>query len=134
MFLWWILGVMALIALALFGILPLWAVMLFGLPPLAFAFKAGTIVVHRIIMWSAFGNRLKVAYSAKFNGESPAFSEEVDAHIKVMKSLGRGHTKSVHMDKLKRLSAFVEVPFRIPEEDCLPEEEKTRAFDGGESL
>lgn len=121
-------------ALALFGIIPLWAVMISVFLSLAFAFKAGTIVVHRLIMWTAFGNRLKAAYSAKFSGENPAFSEEVDAHIKVMKSLGRGHTKSVHMGKLKRLSAFVEVPFRIPEEDCLPEEEKTRAFDGGESL
>lgn len=125
---------MALIALAMFGILPLWTVPLFGVLSLAFIYKTGTIVVHRIMMWNAYGNRLKEAYSAKFGEDNPAFGDEVDGHIKVMKSLGRGYTKSVHLDKLKRLSSFVEVPFNVPEEDRLSEEEKTRAFDGGESL
>lgn len=121
-------------ALALFGIIPLWTVTFFGILSLAFIYKTGTIVVHRIMMWNAYSNRLKEAYSAKFGENNPAFGDEVDGHIKVMKSLGRGYTKSVHLDKLKRLSSFVEVPFIIPEEDHLPEEEKTRAFDGGESL
>ncbi len=128
-------AMMVLIALAMFGILPLWTVPVFGLISLAFIYKTGAIVVHRIMMWNAYGNRLKEAYSAKFGENNPAFGDEVDGHIKVMKSLGRGYTKSVHLDKLKRLSSFVEVPFIIPEEDGLTEEQKTRAFDnGGENL
>jgi hypothetical protein len=78
--------------------------------------------------WVSFGNRLKVAYEAKFGYRNPAFDEEIDHRVKAMRSLGKGYTKSVNYSKLKALAKFVEVPFIIPEEEMLAEEDKTRSF------
>lgn len=85
--------------------------------------------IYRHLKWKAFGNRIKVAYSAKFCGENTAFTEEVDQLILAMESLGNGATKKTQLGRLKRLAKFVEVPFAVPEEDRLSEEEKTLLFD-----
>jgi hypothetical protein len=78
--------------------------------------------------WDSFGNRMKVAYSAKFGGRNSAFDLEVDQHVLAMKSLGKGYTKTIDKEWMKRMAKFVEVPFIIPEEERLSEEDKTRAF------
>jgi len=98
-----------------------------------FGLITGTVEVMKILKWSAFGNRMKVAYSAKFGGDNPGFDEEVDAHIKAVKALGKGFTKSVDMDWLKKMAKFVEIPFVVPEEEYRSEEEKTRDFDSEET-
>ena len=78
--------------------------------------------------WDDFGNRLKVAYAAKFGGKNPAFDEKVEQDILAVKALGKGFTKSINMDNLKALAKFVEVPFIIPEEEYLSEKDKTKSF------
>ncbi len=88
----------------------------------------GYVVKRHRMMWEAYGNRLKEAYSAKFGGENTAFNDEVDMRIKVMKTLGRGYTKKVHKDWLKRTAKFVEIPWAIPEEEYFSEDEKTAQF------
>jgi hypothetical protein len=85
--------------------------------------------VKRYRMWDALGNRMKEAYSAKFGGENPAFNTEVDAHIKIMKTLGKGATKGMTWYWLRSRCKFVEIPCVVPEEECLAEVEKTRQFD-----
>jgi hypothetical protein len=78
--------------------------------------------------WDSFGNRMKVAYEAKFGYSNSAFDKEVDQHVLAMKSLGKGYTKTVDKQWMKRMAKFVEVPFVIPEEERLSEEDKTRSF------
>jgi hypothetical protein len=96
-----------------------------------FLFMNGDSVVRKYIRykrWDSFGNRMKVAYSAKFGGRNPAFDEAVDQHVLAMKSLGKGYTKTIDKEWMKRMAKFVEVPFVIPEEERLSEEDKTRSF------
>lgn len=95
------------------------------------AMTGGAESVTRILKWNAFGNRLKAAYSAKFGGDNKGFDDEVDEHIKAVKALGKGFTKSIDVDWLKRMAKFVEIPFVIPEEEYRSEEEKTKDFDNG---
>ena len=95
-----------------------------GVVSLLQLFMAGQEYV-RIRKWKDFGNRLKLAYAAKFGGENKAFNDEVDAHIKVMRVMSKGYTKSLDEDWLKRMSRFVEVEYIIPEEEHLSEVEKT---------
>lgn len=89
----------------------------------------GGTMIYKHLKWKAFGNRLKVAYSAKFCGVNTAFTEEVDQLILAMESLGNGDTKKTQLGRLKRLAKFVEVPFAVPEEERLSEGEKTLLFD-----
>jgi hypothetical protein len=56
------------------------------------------------------------------------FDEAVDQHVLAMKALGKGYTKGVNKEWMKRMAKFVEVPFVIPEEERLSEEDKTRSF------
>lgn len=88
----------------------------------------GYVVKRYYRMWDAFGSRLKEAYSVKFGGENSAFNDEVDMHIKGMKTLGRGYTRKIHKDWLKRMAKFVEIPWAIPEEEYFSEGEKTAQF------
>lgn len=79
--------------------------------------------------WEAFGNRLKEAYVAKFGYSNSGFNEEVDTHILGMRTMGgKSPTKEMYEDWLKRMARFVEVPFAVPEEEHLSEEEKTEQF------
>jgi hypothetical protein len=79
--------------------------------------------------WADFGNRMKAAYTAKFGYENTGFNEEVDQHIAVMHTLGKGYTKSLNEDWLKRMAKFVEIPYIIPEEEHESEEDKTKEFE-----
>lgn len=86
------------------------------------------VVVAKILRWNDFGNRMKVAYTAKFGGENVEFNKEVDMHINAVRVLSGGATKKIDMDWLKRMAKFVEIPFVIPEEELRTEEEKTRDY------
>lgn len=82
----------------------------------------------RTLKWNTLGNRIKEAYKAKFGYENLEFNKEVDLHIKAVKALGRGYTKSLDTDWLKIMCSFVEVPFIVPEEEKIPEVNKTEKF------
>ena len=77
--------------------------------------------------WDDFGNRLKLAYTAKFGGENLAFNQEIDAMILQCKTLSvkSGDTKINAENRLRRYAHMVEVPYIIPEEEHLSETEKT---------
>jgi hypothetical protein len=82
----------------------------------------------RVKRWDQLGNRMKVAYEAKFGFASADFNSQVDSHVKAMRALGKGYTKSIDMEWMRRMAKFVEVPWIIPEEEQLAEVEKTRSF------
>lgn len=86
--------------------------------------------IIRYKKWDAFGNRMKVAYSVKFGGKNPAFSEAVDQHILAVKVLGKGYTKDINIQWLKRMAKFVEIPWAIPEEEKWSEVKKTNSYSG----
>ena len=87
----------------------------------------GVKAVVKYKRWTDFGIRMKKAYSAKFGGENPGFNEEVDLRINIMRALKpNSRSKVIAEDWLKRMSAFVEIDFKVPEEEHLPEEEKTK--------
>lgn len=86
--------------------------------------------IIRYKKWDAFGNRMKLAYSAKFGGKNPAFNNAVDQHILAVKVFGKGYTKDINIQWLKRMAKFVEIPWAIPEEERLTEVEKTNSFSG----
>ena len=89
----------------------------------------GGRMVYRYYKWSAYGNRLKEAYSAKFGGANPAFNVEVDMHISSVRAMGGSSmTKETNMDWLKRMAEFVEVPWAVPNEERLSEVEKTEQY------
>ncbi len=104
-----------------------------GLVIMVFAELGGVDHVVRYHKWAAFGNRLKTAYTAKFGYPNPAFNDEVDQHIRVMRTM-RKHTealtKELSEDWLKRAARMVEVPYVIPSEEHWSEEAKTEQFDG----
>lgn len=89
----------------------------------------GGQAVYRYLKWKAFGNRMKVAYEAKFGYINTGFNQEVDQHIKAMEVLGKGSTKTINEDWLKRMAKFVEIPYVIPEEEYQSEEDKVNKFD-----
>lgn len=109
-----------------------------GVLPLVFMFALilgggilvfGGMAVVRYLNWNAFGNRLKLAYTAKFGGENPQFNEAVDQHIQIVRTLSLGTetgTKKMAEEWLKRMAHMVEVKFSIPEEEYMSETEKTK--------
>ncbi len=92
-------------------------------------FRHGVEIV-RYYKWSAFGNRLKIGYVAKFGYSNPAFNDEVDNHIRTMRVMVKTEqgTRKLAEDWLKRMAHMVEVPFAVPEEEHLSEEQKTEEF------
>jgi len=82
----------------------------------------------RVKRWDQLGNRMKVAYEAKFGYANEDFNSQVDSHVKAMRALGQGYTKSIDMEWMKRMAKFVEVPWTVPEEEQLAEVDKTRSF------
>jgi len=117
---------------AMAGLIPLWSVLVYGLVVTALIFRDYSVPIQHYFMWTAFGNRLKAGYSAKFGGSNSAFTEEVDQHINAVRALGKGYTKTLNIEKLKTISKFVEVPFVIPEEERLSEEAKVKEFKNGD--
>ena len=85
----------------------------------------------RYKIWGDFGNRLKAGYVAKFGYSNSAFDEDVDMHISAMRALGKGTTKTINEEWIKRMAKFVEVPFNVPEEERWTEEEKVKTFKRG---
>lgn len=82
-------------------------------------------------LWEDFGNRLKLAYTAKFGGENPAFNQEVDSMILQCKTLKKGIGSSAKTSaemRLKEYAHMCEIPYIIPEEEHLSEVEKTEAL------
>lgn len=89
---------------------------IFGVAVLIGAFAylvspAGAPIRERF-KWAPYGRRLKRAYHAKYGYENPAFDDEVDNRIRVMRVQGKGHTRTIASDWLKRISKMVEVPFK----------------------
>ncbi len=58
--------------------------------------------------WIEYGNRLKLAYTAKFGGENTGFNQEVDYRINIMQHNRRGFTHTIARDWLKRMERFTE--------------------------
>ena len=110
----------------LISIMPIIYILVVIVGAMSIMFATNYIVTY--LKWRAFGNRLKAAYTAKFGGENIGFNQEVDQRINVMRSLGKGSTKSLAEDWLKRIAKFVEVPWAIPVEERLSEAEKTNNF------
>lgn len=107
-------------------------VVLFGIVELLFD---GNYISTQYKMWSAFGTRMKVAYTAKFGYPNPAFNEEVDRHIRIMRAMSSKElTKKMSEDWLKRMSKFVGIKYVVPEEEHLTEEEKVKNFNDDEYL
>lgn len=61
------------------------------------------------IDWTRYGERLKLAYTAKFGGENPGFNSEVDYRIKIMVNTDGGYTRQIAKDWVKRMSKFTEL-------------------------
>lgn len=123
----------SLFLLSILGWFPLWSVvlgcLLVGGSLLATSSSTGSTVYLK--NWEAFGNRLKEAYIAKFGYANSSFDEEIDNHVRIMQTMGKGFemgTKEAAEDWLKRMAHMVEVPYIIPEEECLPESKKTEQF------
>lgn len=63
------------------------------------------------IDWIRYGERLKLAYAAKFGGDNLGFNQEVDYHIKILVNTDKGYTRQLAKDWVKRMSAFVEIKY-----------------------
>lgn len=59
------------------------------------------------INWTRYGERLKLAYAAKFGGDNPGFDQEVDLHIKILVDTDKGYTRQLAKDWVERMSKFV---------------------------
>lgn len=62
--------------------------------------------------WKRYGERLKRAYASKFGGANPGFNDEVDLRIAVMRTQGKGPTRTIAQDWLKNQAKFVEIPWQ----------------------
>jgi hypothetical protein len=112
------LGVIALLAMAVLSrVVPFWFLAL-PLPGILFSFwcmaeseapvyETGTVQSSED-RWESYGRRIKDAYSAKFGGDNPGFGEEIDKRINIMRSNGRGFTRKLASDWLKRMTKFTE--------------------------
>jgi hypothetical protein len=63
------------------------------------------------IDWTKYGERLKLAYAAKFGGENPGFNNEVDYRIKILVNTDKGFTRQLAKDWVKRMSDFVDIQY-----------------------
>lgn len=80
-------------------------------------------VVERF-RWSMYGRRMKRAYAAKFGGENPEFDREVDYRIKVMRVQGSGRTWTLAEDWLRRMTHFVEIPWKDLSDEASRDDEE----------
>lgn len=58
--------------------------------------------------WVQYGKGLKLAYASKFGGENNGFNQEIDQRVGVMMNNGRGFTRALAKDWLKRMHKFTE--------------------------
>lgn len=61
-----------------------------------------------ISTWDNYGQLIKDAYAAKFGGVNNGFNQEVDTRIRIMNHNGRGFTRTIAYDWLKRMKKFTE--------------------------
>lgn len=97
------------IMMASFGFIPLWIIPI-SLIITALAYYRWINHSEVVITedYQPYGDKLKLAYEAKFGYRNPEFDKEIDQHIKVVENLGKGYTRTIHLNKLKRLAKFVE--------------------------
>jgi hypothetical protein len=69
--------------------------------------KDSEVEIAAQIDWTRYGERLKLAYSAKFGGDNPGFNEEVDNHIKILVNTDKGFARQLAKDWVERMSKFV---------------------------
>jgi hypothetical protein len=99
------------------GFIPLWVAVLVGVPPMV-AILLGIFTLGCSLPTTSeelpsappadYGERLKLAYEAKFGYREPEFDKEVDSHIKALGVLRRGPTRKWHQKRLEALENFVE--------------------------
>ena len=94
---------------ALLGYIPLWTVLIYGLLVIVFMVRYMYSGDTNITYESTYAENLKKAYEAKFGYRNSEFDKEIDQHILAVENLNKGFTRTIHMEKLKRLEKFVEV-------------------------
>lgn len=62
-----------------------------------------------IVDWGRYGDRIKLAYAAKFGGENKGFNEEVDARIRILVDTDKGWTRQLAKDWIYRMSKFTDL-------------------------
>lgn len=62
--------------------------------------------------WLRYGKRMKRAYASKFGYDNSGFNQEVDTRIEIMRTQGKGTTRTLSQDWLKRNAQFVEIPWQ----------------------
>ena len=70
-----------------------------------------------------YGERMKRAYASKFGGTNKGFNEEVDARIAVMRTQGKGDTRTIAQEWLKSRAHFVEIPWKDLKDEASKESE-----------
>lgn len=97
------------------GFIPIWLALMLG----AFAFSTvwlygfgGSSEVPQgetpSTYWQKYGDNIKLAYAAKFGGRNAGFDDEVNTRINIMEHNGRGFTRTLANEWLKRMSRFTE--------------------------
>ncbi len=97
------------IIFAVMGLIPLYTIAILVCGSLLIIWGYSSTGSDIIVYKETYRDRLIKAYEAKFGYSEPAFIEEIDSHIKAVENLGKGYTRAVHRDKLKRLEKFVEI-------------------------
>ena len=64
---------------------------------------------HYNNFWDMYGKRLKAAYIGKFGYSNPEFDKFVDQRVYVMNNNGRGITRQIACNWLKRMAHMVEI-------------------------
>lgn len=106
------------IPLTFMGFMPFWMCIIYALIGIGYIFiysspeltTEATPSYLTIVgdYWAEYGNKLKLAYASKFGGENSGFNEEVDTRIAIMQNNGRGFTRAIAKDWLKRMERFTE--------------------------
>lgn len=58
--------------------------------------------------WDLYADGLKKAYASKFGYQNTGFDDEVNKRIDVMKNCGRGFSRTIARDWLRRMHKFTE--------------------------
>jgi Na+(H+)/acetate symporter ActP len=105
------------IACVFVGVLPHWVALCYGFFVVAFTVsqvfynpegEVDAIETQAMDEWEAYGQRLKLAYSAKFGGDNPGFDDEVNQRVRVMQRIRGGFTHTIARDWLRRMEKFTE--------------------------
>lgn len=106
-----IVSIGSLIPLGVLGFIPIWIAVMYGVFAIGYVLMWGGSGVPANATedyWVQYGDRIKLAYSAKFGGENLAFSDEVNKRVNVMLHNRNGFTKTISRDWLKRMNNFTE--------------------------